>query len=85
MTAPSLGCFTRSQLERYTVDRVRLRKYGPHTLIDVDGRIYGPGMPWFRVYDNDTWRTLIVQAPSALHARRAALEEPEAWGGWADK
>jgi hypothetical protein len=76
-TAPSR--FTREEMRRYVVDRVRLRQ-GRYDILT--GQDYGPGMPLFRVSDNNTWRTLLVRAANAGHARRAAIEDPEAWGGW---
>jgi hypothetical protein len=81
MTPIGQGRFTRVQLRRFVVDRIRLRKYG-NLLIDTYGRIYPKGLPWFIVSDNETWRTLLVQAATAGHARQAALDKPEKWGGW---
>ena len=86
MTSPK-GRFSREVMKRYTVDRIRMHKYGSlGKLVDrKTGKLYAPGPPWYRVSDNETWRTLVVQAPNAPHARRAALEEAEKWGGWGDE
>lgn len=82
---PGQGRFSRTELKRYPVDRLRLRKCGPDLMVDPrTGKLYPRGLPVFRVWDNTTWLTVTVRAANAGHARRAALEEPETWGGWGD-
>jgi hypothetical protein len=65
-------------LQQYEVESVRLDRGG----YDRSGRYFGVGPKLYRVFDNDTGKSLHVRAPTARKARELAIANPHHWGGW---